>query len=413
MKTVICKPNTKIQCYQGLKDLSACEMPLWISILANYYHSDCIIDAEADGLTSAQTVEQILSQKPRRVVILACGNHPSAFIQQKGEMLKLNIMLQGKVEELICLDKLPVDVINLGHPKLELLDMNKYRAHNWQCWGGIKRNPYGVVYTSVGCPFKCNFCTIHSYYATAYKQRAVSDIIFDFDSFYKLGVRNIKIMDELFTSNPTRVEFICSKIADMGANFNIWSYARIDIVTPKMLSSMKKAGINWISYGIEVGDENIRKNILKGNFDNKKVKEIIKLTKDSGINCLGNYMFGFWEEGKDELQRTLDLAMELQCEYSNLYCLTAYPGTSLYAELMSKGLQPPTDYTQYAQMAKSFKPLDTKYLNGAEVLRFRDNAFNTYFSNKSYQKMMKKRFGPEVKKEIKSMLDVKVERNYV
>jgi len=47
----------------------------------------------------------------------------------------------------------------------DLLPMDKYRAHNWHCFDHIdQRQPYAVIYTSLGCPFNCTYCNIHALY---------------------------------------------------------------------------------------------------------------------------------------------------------------------------------------------------------------------------------------------------------
>ncbi len=44
-----------------------------------------------------------------------------------------------------------------------LLPMERYRAHNWQCFGDLsKRQPYASIYTTLGCPFQCSFCCINA-----------------------------------------------------------------------------------------------------------------------------------------------------------------------------------------------------------------------------------------------------------
>ena len=38
----------------------------------------------------------------------------------------------------------------------DLLDMTRYRAHNWHCFGNLEaRAPYASLQTSLGCPFTC------------------------------------------------------------------------------------------------------------------------------------------------------------------------------------------------------------------------------------------------------------------
>jgi hypothetical protein len=57
-------------------------------------------------------------------------------------------------------------------------------------------------------------------------------------------------------------------------------------------------------------------------------------------------------------------------------------------------------------------PLPTKYLSAAEVLRFRDNAFQVYFKNPSYLDMISRKFGPETAAHIGDMASHKLERRY-
>ncbi len=413
MKTIIVKPNGKNTQYANLKSLSAVELPLWHCIFANYYKADVVLDAEADDLNEHQTIEKILSYNPDRVIILGTGSHPSAFIQQKQEVIKLDCMLTSKVKEIIPLTKLPTSPIKWNPPRYDLIDLNKYKAHNWLSWSNdCVRSPYGVVYTSIGCPFKCKFCTIKSFYGKIYECRLVEDIIADFKVMGQNNVRNIKIMDELFILNKNRTHLICDKIIDLGYDFNIWTYARIDIMDEKLLKKLKKVGVNWLAYGIETGNDEIRKSIMKGNFNKSKIKDIIKMTKDNGIYIVGNFMFGFWEDNLDTMKETLDFAIELNCEYANFYCTVAYPDSELYEEMREKGVSLPTDYTQYAQMSPNFKPLPTKYLSAKDVLKFRDSAFLQYYNNVNYLSMMKEAFGQQVLEEILKMVKIPLRRNY-
>src|SRR4030095_5848734 len=39
----------------------------------------------------------------------------------------------------------------------DLLPMEKYRAHNWHCFGDLQRQPYAALYTTLGCPYHCSF----------------------------------------------------------------------------------------------------------------------------------------------------------------------------------------------------------------------------------------------------------------
>jgi hypothetical protein len=104
----------------------------------------------------------------------------------------------------------------------------------------------------------------------------------------------------------------------------------------------------------------------------------------------------------------LDLAVKLNCEFVNFYSVMAYPGSRLFK--VTKGKDLPDSWDGYSQHSYETKPLSTKCLSSEEVLRFRDNAFNEYFSNKKYLKMMKENFGEKVYKYIIEMTKVKLKR---
>jgi hypothetical protein len=82
----------------------------------------------------------------------------------------------------------------------------------------------------------------------------------------------------------------------------------------------------------------------------------------------------------------------------------AYPGSPLYTEAVAKGLALPEDWSDYSQHAKNCTPLPTEALSSADVLRFRDAAFQEYFANPRYLDMITLRFSVETADHIRSMV---------
>lgn len=414
MKTLLIKPNTKKEQYGNVAHLSAVEMPLWLLLMANCYVDPIIIDAEAEGFSRETLVSKVKHYAPTTVVILATGSHPSAHIQQKSEADRLAMEIKysgfkGKVE---VYDELIYDPITIGMPDWDLInDYTKYRAHNWHCWGNKERSPYASVFSSVSCPFSCEFCCIKSFYGSEYKVRPIEDLAQDLHILYEKGVTNFKMMDELFVVNKKRIQDMSYEMQDIGSKINIWAYARIDTVDEVTLNALRKIGITWLAYGIESGNDEIRRKINKGDkLTKQKIRDVIQMTKDAGIATLGNYMFGFWDDTKATMEETLAFAKELNCEYANFYCTVAYPGSELYEDMKKKGVELPINFGDYSQMSSSFKPLPTSTVSAKDVLTIRDEAFNEYFTNSSYLKSVERKFGSSVLTDIKDMLKIKVER---
>ncbi|MCK4788050.1 MAG: cobalamin-dependent protein, partial [Desulfobacteraceae bacterium] len=91
----------------------------------------------------------------------------------------------------------------------DLLPMDKYRAHNWHCFGHIsERSPYAIIYTSLGCPFNCTYCNIHALYngKPGIRFRNPKKVVEEIDFLVKnYKIKNIKILDELFVLKESRV----------------------------------------------------------------------------------------------------------------------------------------------------------------------------------------------------------------
>lgn len=288
----------------------------------------------------------------------------------------------------------------------DLIPMEKYRAHNWHCFGDLQRQPYAAIYTTLGCPYHCSFCCIQAPFKSGEKELGLKEttnsyrywsterVGAELDFLASRGVRNIKIADEMFVLNKKHVLGICDWIIDRGHQFNIWAYARIDTVKEGMLPKLKQAGFNWLAFGIEAANDRVQENIDK-RFEEHEVYETIAKTQAAGINVIGNYIFGLPEDNHDTMQQTLEMSLELNCEFANFYSAMAYPGSPLYLMAQAQNWALPEKWSGYSQHSVDSTPLPTKYISAAEVLGFRDEAFQKYFNDPRYLQMVERKFGRE------------------
>ncbi|MBI2885465.1 MAG: cobalamin B12-binding domain-containing protein [Candidatus Omnitrophica bacterium] len=306
----------------------------------------------------------------------------------------------------------------------DLLPMGKYRAHNWHTLDGLKRQPYAAVYTTLGCPYHCSFCCIQAPFKSgegvlgyksgvnSYRFWSVEHVVNQLGLLVeRYGVRNVKIADEMFVLHPKHVLGICDGIIERGYDLNIWAYARVDTVRDGMLDKLKRAGVNWLAFGIEAANARVRQDVQKG-FDQDDVYRTITKVREAGIHIIGNYIFGLPEDDLRTMQETLDMALELNCEFANFYSTMAYPGSPLYRDALAQGWALPSSWAGYSQHAEDTLPLPTKHLTAGEVLRFRDEAFQTYFRAPRYLEMVERKFGAATAAHIKDMAAHKLKRQY-
>ena len=305
----------------------------------------------------------------------------------------------------------------------DLLPMTVYRAHNWHCFGGLNREPYAAIYTTLGCPYRCSFCCIQAPFKSgekelgyqpsvnSYRLWSPESVIAQFDTLVnEYGVRNVKIADEMFVLNRRHTDQLCDLLIERDYGVNIWAYARVDNAKPDVMEKLKQAGVNWLAFGIEAANATVRDDVQKG-FDQSDIYTALSTVSKAGINILGNYIFGLPEDNVNTMQETLDMALDLNSEFANFYCTMAYPGSALYDQAVAEGWSLPSDWSEYSQHSVNTKPLATKHLTAAEVLRFRDNAFTTYFNSAKYLDMIDRRFGQETAQHIREMASHTLERN--
>jgi radical SAM superfamily enzyme YgiQ (UPF0313 family) len=304
---------------------------------------------------------------------------------------------------------------DIGGVAWDLLPMSNYRAHNWHCFGGVPRQPYAAVYTTLGCPYRCAFCCIQAPFKRAEAARGLppevnsyrfwspSHVVAEIETLVSdYGVRNIKFADEMFVLNQRHVEEICDRLIDRRWDLNVWAYARVDTVKTSLLEKLKRAGLNWLALGIESADERVLDDSRK-RYRVDATFETVRQIKAAGINVIGNYIFGLPEDTFETMQRTLDLAIELRCEFANFYCAMAYPGSALYQRAIDSGWRLPESWSGYSQHAPDTLPLPTRHVPAGDVLRFRDLAFNRYFTDPPYLESMRVKFGDSVVSEIRAM----------
>jgi len=297
----------------------------------------------------------------------------------------------------------------------DLLPMPRYRAHNWHTFGDLERQPYVALYTTLGCPYHCSFCCIQAPFkagealgglppgVNSYRFWSPATVVGELERLAREhGVRNVKIADEMFVLNGRHVLGLCDAIVERGHHLNIWAYARVDTVKDGVVDRLAGAGFRWLAFGIEAASERVRADVDKP-FAPELMFRTLERVRAAGINVGANYIFGLPEDDAESMQATLDLARELNAEYANFYCAMAYPGSALYRLALEKGWPLPARWSGYSQHSVDSLPLPTRSLSAAEVLRFRDHAFQVYFTDPRYLAMVERRFGPATVGHVREM----------
>ena len=339
-----------------------------------------------------------------------------------------NQLIINEPEKVVPNEKMDIDLPGYAWDLLpyKTKPLDLYRAPMWHAeYDFEKRTPYASLQTSLGCQFGCNFCMINILnrddndeigVASNYSKMrfwSTNFIIKEFDKLIKMGVKTIRIVDEMFLLNPKYYIPLCEQLAERNKDdsLRIWSYSRIDTVKrPEILKLVRSAGIKWLALGIESGEKSVRLEVDKGKFEDVDVRKVIQKVHEADINVMANYIFGLPGDTKETVKKTFDLSLELCTAGWNTYGAMALPGSFLYKKALDEGKQLPDTYEGFSFHSYETLPLSTEKLSAKEIITLRDEAFNQYHNHKPFLNLIEKKFGKEAANNIVDMTKIKLKR---
>lgn len=331
-------------------------------------------------------------------------NRPEKIVPQN----MMDHDLPGYAWDLLPFEKKPLDL---------------YRSHFWHAgFDHERRQPFAAIYSSLGCRYGCNFCMINilnredngdlidASHSRVMRYWSSEFILKEFEKLARMGVSTVRLSDEMFFLDKRHFEPLIDGLIQRDYGFHFWAYSRVDTVREQFLDQFRKAGIDWLALGIEASNQNVRQLASKGSYKEVNIREVCDRIQSHDINIISNYIFGFPEDTFETMQETLDLALELNTETANMYPCQALPGSPLYREAISLGWKLPDTYEGYGFLSYESQPLPTKYVSAKEVLRFRDDAWQKYFTNPAYLNLVESKFGTQQRGNVQNMAAIKLKR---
>ncbi len=261
----------------------------------------------------------------------------------------------------------------MHNPKGELLDLDRLklpvRDKRRLTWGyHIMNRNSEVIETSRGCLRNCNFCSIRHMYGRAFRPFPNERILADLDTIYhSLRKRWVFVSDDNFVMVPERVIELCDAI--IARNYrNLVLVVQADCVTmarnEAMVRKMALAGFRSVFLGMEnVSTKNLQA-VKKGDIVDAS-RRAIALCHKYGIMVVGGMIFGFPDDGEQEIIDNYKFLKSTGADTAYCQILTPYPKTGIRQNLLDEGLVTNRyDYTRYNGMWANVK---THHLSSDEL----------------------------------------------
>ena len=121
-----------------------------------------------------------------------------------------------------------------------------------------------------------------------------------------------------------------------------WIQTRFETITEYRLRALKEVGMFWLTLGVEHGDEQFRKDILKRTYPNELAVQCVSALKNCEMGASINNMVGLPLENRKLIFETIKLNKKLfeindQLEF-NIFMFVPYRGSELYDLCKRNGL---------------------------------------------------------------------------
>lgn len=186
-----------------------------------------------------------------------------------------------------------------------------------------------------GCPFQCSYCLNYhirhcypsesQYVRYQNIDRIIEHLVF-LKSRYKFGIFNF--YDDTFLLNGKWVEEFSHKYKSE-VDMPFICHARPGASTKSMISMIAKAGCEYLSIGLESGNESLRKNVLKRRPTNEQILTIFKITKDQNIKPITFNMVGIPYETEENIIETIKLNAMVKPYIVGVSAFYPFRGTQL------------------------------------------------------------------------------------
>ena len=123
-----------------------------------------------------------------------------------------------------------------------------------------------------------------------------------------------------------------------------WFQTRFETITEERIKALKEVGMFWLTLGVEHGNEEFRKNILKRTCSNKSILEGTSILNKYDVGASLNNMIGLPFENRELIFETIKLNKKLfeinnRLEF-NVFMFAPFRGCELYDLCEQNGLLP-------------------------------------------------------------------------
>jgi anaerobic magnesium-protoporphyrin IX monomethyl ester cyclase len=226
------------------------------------------------------------------------------------------------------------DLDQIPYPARHLLPMHLYeRTIDY-----LNAKPVDTMNVIRGCPFNCAFCETKKIWGQRCRAFSPNRVVEEIDHLVnEYSSKGIYFVGDNFTIQKKRTLKICELIKKYKLDIKWVCDTRVDLISRELLREMKDAGCRTIWFGVESGSPSILKK-LNRRVTLQQTVHAFELCREEGIQIACSFMLGIPGETDRDMEATFEFAKNLDPDWCQFNIFVAYPVSTLYEEILQKGL---------------------------------------------------------------------------
>jgi magnesium-protoporphyrin IX monomethyl ester (oxidative) cyclase len=232
------------------------------------------------------------------------------------------------------------DLDSLPFPARHLLPMETYFERSPR--GVTKRRSLSIT-TSRGCPFSCNFCSLHNLenqYARRWRARSPANVMAEIDHLLNLyGDIALQFEDDNILVDTRRAKELFSLLRRRRVRWAIHSGVMVNQLDEELVGLMKESGCERLNLALESGNEPVLRAMNK-KVDLRRAENVVKWCARYKIDMVAFLMVGYPGETGNTFQETLHFLKSLRSLGLTRiapFIVNPHMGTPLYEDCRRKG----------------------------------------------------------------------------
>ena len=255
----------------------------------------------------------------------------------------LDYTINPKREVLKNLDELPM-------PAWDLIDINAYK----EVWSRSGKKFTLNIATTRGCPYKCNWCAkpIYGVRYNSHSPEYITKLISTLKENY--SVTNFWMCDDIFGLKPKWVQNFNTALKEAELRITYTIQSRVDLLLKEdTIEALAESGLKEVWVGAESGSQKILDAMDKGTQLNQ-IYKATQLLKLKNIKVAFFIQFGYLNETKDDISKTIEMIKELQPDNIGVSVSYPLPGTKFY-EMVKDDLKFKSNWKDSDDLAMMFQ----------------------------------------------------------